>query len=294
MRKAVSMKHTWKFVVVAALFAVAAQAKTPKPLVTIDLERHVSPWPSAEQLALAPDVAAAVTALAEARDKAVELEKALSSSALQEVGESPTEQLEKALTALRAKRKAALTLLRPAAHTVPQWLLLADVETAEALDAYEQATESGTKAAKLNLAAVEAVCVKAMAAKPDAASAQQLDYAWALALEARGQAADAVKHYQAVAASAAEPWRSEVLYRAGSLAVAKDAPGALAAWAQVTAMPYQVYAGYRSVMELVKTGACPAANEALAKLKTAPALDGTSYVEVATCAAAGCKAKGAK
>jgi tetratricopeptide (TPR) repeat protein len=155
---------------------------------------------------------------------------------------------------------------------VPQWVLLADIEAAEALDAYEQATESGTKAAKLNLSAVEAICVKAMAAKPDAESARQLAYAWALALEARGQATEAVKQYQSVAQDAPEPWRSEVLYRAGAAALSKDSGGALASWSQVTAMPYVVYAGYRQVTELVRTGACPAAGDALAKLKSAPAL----------------------
>ncbi len=288
------MKQMWKLVVVGLLLAANAQGKTPKPLVTIELERHVSAWPTVEQLALAPDVAAAVAGLAEARDKTAELEKALAGTARQEAGESPTELLEKSLVNLRAKRKAALALLRPAAKTVPQWLLLADVEAAEAFDAYEQATESGTKAAKLNLAPVEAICVKAMAAKPDPESARQLDYAWALALEARGQVAEAAKHYLSVAQGAAEPWRSEALYRAGAAALAKDPAGALAAWGQVTASPYVVYAGYRSVTELVKAGDCAAASDALTKLKVAPELSGTSFVEVATTSVAGCKAKGAK
>ena len=292
------MKQIGKWALWAGLLSVALPAgvwaKTPKPLVTIDLERHVPAWPTTEQLALAPDVAAAVAVLADARTKAAELEKALTGTARQDVGESPTEQLEKALAALRVQRKATLKLLRPAAKTVPQWLLLADIEAAEALDAYEQATESGTKAAKLDLKALEAVCAQAMAAKPDVESARELDYAWALALEARGQSAEAAKHYQTVAQSAAEPWKSEVLYRAGAAIVAKDSAGALAAWAQVTASPYVVYAGYRSVTELAKAGNCPGATDALAKLKAAPELPGTSFVDVATTTSAGCKAKGAK
>lgn len=293
MRKAVVMKHSLKYLVAAALSipTAAVVAKTPKPLVTIDLERHASPWPAAAQLQLPADVSAAIAGLADARATAEAIQSGAAGSARAEVGESPTQQLEKAEAALRAKRKAALALLRPVAKTVPQWLLLADIEAAEAQDVFDLAAESGTKAAKLNLSAVEAVCATAMAAKPDTESARQLEYAWALALEARGQGAEAAKHFRAVAQGAAEPWRSEVLYRAGSLDLAKDSANALATWSQVVAMPYLVYANYRLTVELVRAGKCAAAADAQSNLRAAPVIDGTSYVEVAAQAVAGCKVK---
>lgn len=285
------MKYALTLVLVmaAALPGIEAVAKTPKPLVAIELERRSLPWPTLAQLQLPQDLAASVTALADAKAKAAEIEKAVASSAHAEAGESPTEQLEKAQAAWRSSLKTTLALLRPAARSVPQWLLLADLEAAQAEVDYGQAVDSGARAPKLNLTPVEAVCAKAMAAQADAESARQLDYAWALALEARGQSQEAIKHYQAVVPGAAEPWRSEVLYRAASLALAKDPAGAQALWSQVTAMPFLVYAAYRQVTELARSGACPAAAEALTRLKAAPAIEGTSYVEVATSASAACK-----
>ena len=279
----------------AALPGIEAVAKTPKPLVAIELERRSLPWPTLSQLQLPQEVAAAVTALTAAKAKAAEIEQAVAGSAHAEAGESPTEQLEKAQATLRSKLKTTLGLLRPVARTVPQWLLLADLEAAQAEVDYEQAVDSGARSPKLNLTAVEAVCAKAMAAQADAQSARQLDYAWALALEARGQNQEAVRHHQAVAQGAAEPWRSEVLYRAASLALPKDPDAAQTLWSQATAMPYVVYAAYRQATEMARSGACQAAREALTRLKAAPAIEGTSYVEVATAAVAICKpAKTAK
>lgn len=271
------------------LAATLASAKTPKPLVTIELERRATVWPAADQLALPQDVSAALADFAKERAHLAEVEQAVKSTARQEAGESPTDQLEKAQAFVRGKRIVALAALRPAARTAPQLLVLADLESEQAQDVYDQAVEAETKAPKLDMRAVEATCAKAMAASPDPEVARSLGYLWGMALEARADAAEAVKRYKLAAEGAPEPWRSEMLYRIGNLALARDRAGALAAWAQVTASPWVVYARFRQVQEQVRVGACPSANEILVQLQSAPAIVGTSFVEVGTATAAACK-----
>lgn len=240
---------------------------------------------------MAADVSAAVAELAQELSQFAKVEKMATGSSQAEAGESPTALMEKAVAAVRTKRLAALTLLRPAAKTAPQWLLLAELEAAQAQDAYDQAVEAEAKAPKLQVAAVEAACAKGMAAAPVAEVARGLEYAWAMALESRGQGAEAAKHYRSALAGAPEPWRSEMLFRLGGLELAKDPAAAQTTWSQVSAMPYVVYASYRQTMELTKAGKCAPARDTMAKLAAAPELPGTSYVDVAAQAVSGCKAK---
>jgi hypothetical protein len=285
------MKHAFLLAGLAMLTlpSATALAKTPKPLVTIDLERRALPWPSPAELQLPADVSEAVAALAAEQLHEAEVERAATGSARQEMTESPTVALEKAQAALGIKRRNALTLLRPVARTAVQYLLLAELEADEAQDAFEQAVAAEAKAPKFPGAPVEAACAKAMAAAPQAETARSVAYLWAIALEARGQNAEASKHYREVAQGAAEPLRSEVLYRAGALELAKEPARALAVWSDVTAMPYLVYASYRQTTEFARTGQCADAGAALSRLKSAPPIDGTSYVAVASQAAATCK-----